>query len=180
MHMFYITPQLEAVKSAMKLQIRVVLTLVAVGCADLGEPVTPLPPEISVVELLAVPDSIVVAGRTLKLSTYLWRDFMPMSPPAGRPLQGAFYVSASDTARLPADLSADAVWLVYGNEIWRDWLDTPTVPPGDVKPSQIYCTVGHGPYWGPQVAVDAIVRVTSGSSGSHLLRAPNQTIHRTD
>ena len=58
------------------------------GCSDVevtnnNEPVLP---DIPVEQLLGYPDTIYIEGRQVYLSTYMWRDFMPISPPDGKPL----------------------------------------------------------------------------------------------
>ncbi len=167
-------------RAPMKKYTVVLMIVWSVGCSDAGEPLAPMPPDIPRAELLAARDTVRADGRHFTLSTFLWRDFMPVSPPDGRPLQGVFYLTATDTARLTVPLSADAVWLVYGDTIWKAWLQKQTMPPGELRPNQICRIVRNGPYWGPDVSVDAIVRVRSGAGVTQLLRAPGQVIFRTD
>jgi hypothetical protein len=154
-----------------------VVVFLLIGCSDEGDPFVAPPPDVPLAVLQAAADTVVAGGRRLTLSAFLWRDFMPISPPDGKPLVAVMTISATDTARLPASISCDAVWIIYKQEIWKRWLHSET--PGNVKPNQISRTARDGPKWGPNVFVDVIVRVGD-PSGQTLLRAPHQWIGRTD
>lgn len=79
--------------------------LLQYGCSDV-EVVNknePLLPDIAVEQLLGYPDTIYIEGRQVYLSTYMWRDFMPISPPDGKPLIAIMSITAVDTIpKLPA------------------------------------------------------------------------------
>jgi hypothetical protein len=152
------------------------LTLVCLaGCIDER---TPVPPDIPIERLLSAPDTILVQGRYLTLATALWRDFMPVSPPEGKPLIAVISVTATDTTPLPPSITADAVWIVYEDQVWKSWLANPGTP--EQRPNQIVRVARDGPTWGPNVFVDVIVRILDGEGTGQLLRASNQPIHRTD
>jgi hypothetical protein len=161
-----------------KLLLPVVGGLLTFCCADAGDSVVAPPPDIPRAVLQAAPDTIVVQGRSLTLSAFLWRDFMPISPPDGKPLVAIVTITALDTARLPASISCDVVWIVYSGEIWKAWLQREAS--GNVKPNQMSLMARDGPKWGPNVFVDVIVRVSGDSGQARLLRAPRQWIGRTD
>ena len=152
----------------------IVLLLGWLGCSDNGVSV---PPEISISELLAAPDTITVEGRRLTLSTYMWRDFMPISPPDGQPLLAILYITAADTAQLPSSISADAVWIVHNQEVWKSWLAN---DPSQQPRNRIAKMARDGPKWEPGIYVPVIVRVVNGQGKTFLLRADNQFIGRTD
>lgn len=153
-----------------------IVMLLLAGCSDDGVPV---PPDIPVDQLLAVPDTVIVNARALYLTTYLWRDFQPISPPGGKPLIAVVQVTATDTARLPGSISVDALWITYGREVWKSWLANEPIGYPE-RPNRIVMVARDGPAWGPHVSVDVIVRVADGRGGAVLLRAPNQWISRTD
>jgi hypothetical protein len=153
------------------------MTLVAIGCSDNGVEV---PPEIPVSRLLAAPETIPVQGRLLSLSTILWRDFQPNSPPDGKPLISIIIVAAADTAQLPTSISIDAVWIVCNNQVWSSWFTNEPIAHDLLKPNRIVKIARQGPKWGPNVGVDVIVRVNVGVGAALLLRAHNQWIDRTE
>ena len=153
------------------------MTIIVFGCSDNGVSV---PPEIPVNQLLDSPDTILVDNRQLCLSTDMWRDFQPNSPPNGKPLISFIYVTATDTAQLPSSISTDAVWIVYNNQVWKSWFTNEPIARDLLKPNRIVKIAREGPKWGPDVNVDVIVRVYDGKGTQLLLRAPNQWIYRAD
>jgi hypothetical protein len=112
------------------------------------------------------------------LSTTLWRDFMPISPPDGKPLIAVAYITATDTARFPSTVSADAIWIINGQQVWASWLALEPFPP--VQPNRIERVARNGPKWGPNIYVDVVVRLLDGQGNTALVRAPHQWISRTD
>ena len=96
----------QATEVFMRLSIFVLLFVVGLGCSDLGVSV---PPDIPISQLRSAPETITVEGRQLYLTTFIWRDFQPISPPDGKPLIAIIYVTATDTAQLPGSISTDAV-----------------------------------------------------------------------
>lgn len=153
----------------------VALSAALLGCLDSGEPV---PPTISIQELLAAPDTVVVEGRTLTLSTSIWRDFMPISPPDGKPLIAAAYIDAVDTTRLPSSITSDAIWIAYDGQVWNSHFTNETPP--QQRPNRLEKIARNGPKWGPGVYVDVVVRVFDGRGIAVLLGASHQCIGRTD
>lgn len=161
----------------MKVFVLLSMTLIVIGCSDNGVSV---PPDIPIDQLLASPDTIRIDTRQLYLSTYMWRDFQPISPPDGKPLIAIIYVTATDTAQLPSSISTDAVWLVYNNQVWKSWFTNEPIAPSELKPNRIVRIAREGPKWGPHMYVNVIVRVHDGKGGILFLRAHNQWIGRTD
>lgn len=80
------------------------------------------PPTIPVEKLLTAPDTIEAVGRKLILTSYLWRDFMPISPPDGKPLTTLVYFETIDSTDIPALLEPKAVYVVNGNMVWSSFL----------------------------------------------------------
>lgn len=160
---------------------RTILLLIAsgliIGCSQ--NPVS-APPDISVSQLLSSPDTITLDGTQLYLTSYLNRDFMPMSPPDGQPLFAQCIITSTDTLDITKSISADAVWIVYQSQVWKSWLSSPTNPP-DTKWRNCVAKVAlNGPKWGPHVNVDVIVRVIDSKRRTQLLRASDQWIGRTE
>lgn len=162
----------------MKTYTVVILSAVFLTCADIGDVLPPVPPDIPIRELLAAEDTVTVDGRSLTLSTYMWRDFMPISPPDGKPLIGIAYIDGIDSASLPSTIKADAIWIVYDGQVWKSFFSNESSNPQ--KPNRLEKVVRNGPKWGPGVYVDVIVRLLDGGEGAHLLRAAHQYIGRTD
>lgn len=151
------------------------------GCSQnpIQNPVS-TPPEISIDQLLSSPDTISVDSIHLYLATYMWRSFQPICPPDGTPLIAICYVTKTDSTQLPGGISADAVYIVYNNRVWKSWFTNESIPSFELKPNRIVKYVREGPKWGPQINVDVIVRVTDDRGHYQLLRASDQWINRVD
>lgn len=142
----------------------------ALGCS--GEESTAPP----VAELEAAPTTQVVANTTLELETTLWRDFMPISPPDGRPLIAVLRVRTTDESALPQGLSVEAAHVIHGEDVWSA---APREEHGSERDDVLEVVLREGPKWGPGVTVDVVVEIQH-AGRLLLLRAPEQPIIRTD
>jgi hypothetical protein len=124
----------------------------------------------SVKELRAAPSEVKRKGVALKLQTYLWRDFMPISPPGGKPLIAALKLRTAEGMALPEGIRIERVWVLNGDEVWAPAVKTP-------GPDVV---VRDGPKWGPGIQVDVVVQLPAEAGATLLLRAAGQPIQRTD
>jgi hypothetical protein len=129
-------------------------------------------------ELLAAPLSITVGAQKVALASYLWRDFMPSSPPDGKPLVAIFRLLAVGNGAVPTSLRIDAAWILFGDEVWSATITEERSV--SATQSHYEAVARDGPKWGPGVNVDVIVRVRDAQGTAQLLRAPDQPIGRTD
>ena len=150
-----------------------VLTLL-VGGAALGCGGNPSAPSAS--DLRQAPESVAVGGKTLRLTTELWRDFMPISPPDGKPLVARLVVSTFDGSPFPSGLSVERTWLFLGDQTW----ETADLQPESqqVGSPSLAVVARDGPKWGPGVTIDVVVRMTD-SRATYLLQARGQPIKAT-
>lgn len=145
---------------------------------------------VSIKELRNAPAVVLLEGRSLTLSAFPWRDFMPSSPgyPNGSPLMVVIKVATSDKKPLPSGVLIDKAWVLFGDQMWkasdyklgptgrseRDWwlkcAETPVCE----------ATARDGPKWGPGVFVDVVVRLTDREGHHHMLQARKQYIMRSD
>ena len=146
------------------------------GCSVFGG--DHVPRTISSSELRATPETVIVDGHELALRTYMWRDFMPISPPDGKPMTAIFWVFSADSSALPDGLTVDAAWVVKDDEIWDAALVDESS--SEEVPYQLERVARNGPKWGPGVEVEAVVRLREADGKTHLLRASGQDIERTD
>lgn len=137
------------------------------------------PPDIPIDKLSSAADSLTIDDQTIVLSTYLWRDFQPISPPDGKPLSALIYIDNTDTTSLPSAIGADAVYIVNRNYVWKSFFSNEVIPPADRDKYRLIKIARNGPRWGPNIKVDVVVRVTHGER-SYLLKAEGQYIWRTD
>lgn len=150
-------------------------TTLFIQCSD---PVS-VPPDIPIETLLAAPDTMNIENQSIVLTTYLWRDFQPISPPNGKPLIALVYIETPDSSDIPVLLDPNAIYIVYNNQVWKSFFSTEERPPDELKPYKITKIARDGPKWGPNVYVDVIVRILDGDK-VYLLRASEQYIGRTD
>ena len=113
---------------------------------------------------------------SLTLTTSLWRDFMPISPPDGKPLIAVMQIRTDDGSPVPAGIAADPSWGIYGDEVWSSFVE----PRPRSETGPIYEVVArNGPKWGPGVSVDVVVRLRDAEGRVVLLRAEKQPITAT-
>jgi hypothetical protein len=153
----------------------VLLAATALGCSLTGE----LPDDPSTRDLLSTPTTISLGGEELRLRTYLWRDFMPISPPDGKPLIGIFRVYSVAGEPIPTGVEFERAWLVNGTERWDAKFSDENPPQGEPA-DELSGVARNGPFWEPGIDVVAIVRIRDATGSTYLLRAIGQTIERTD
>jgi hypothetical protein len=147
------------------------LLLTAAGCRD-RTPASPGQPS----DLSATPTQVTVSGQTLTLEASLWRDFMPISPPDGKPLIVAARVKTLDGRAVPATLSADTLWVLNGSQVWS--APAREERPRAANPAVYEVVARDGPKWGPGIDVDVVLRLRDGARELYL-RAPRQPIQGT-
>jgi hypothetical protein len=149
---------------------------------------------ISINDLRKAPTRILLDGKPLSLSAYLWRDFMPSIPSMidGKPMIAVFKVATSDKKSFPSGVRLDRAWVLFGEQMWetsdfreqlegpRDnkdssekWINCPDAPVCEA-------VARRGPKWGPGVFVDVVVRLTDREGRHYLLQAQKQYVERTD
>jgi hypothetical protein len=128
--------------------------------------------------ILDAPSRLTFGGHTYELQTYLWRDFMPISPPDGKPLVALGWLFETDSLAIPGDVTIDFLWVVNGDATWATEFSDEELPP---QQDYILQRIARGgPNWGPGIAVDVVARVHTGSGDSRLIIATRQMIGRTD
>lgn len=131
-------------------------------------------PAITLAQLTSAPETLDLPEQDYHLETYLWRDFMPISPPDGKPLIAIARLVGTDP--IPSDLKLVHLWVINGDRVWATrFAEEPAV-----SGNTIQGVARGGPKWGPGILVDVVVGVRIGSSELRLVRASAQPIQRTD
>jgi len=138
-----------------------------------------VPPDIPEETLLSAPDTLNVENQDIILSTYLWRDFQPVSFANGKTLVALVYIETADSSIISLSINPDAVYIVDNNRVWKSFLSAEERPSSELKPFRIAKIAHDGPKWGPDIYVDVIVRIIAGGK-DYLLKASKQYIGRTD
>ena len=148
------------------------LTLLVTGCGrNPSAPIVQVPPEI-----VNAPNEIVVGGTTLRLETYLWRDFQPSTSPDTR-LLAQLRIQAGAGNLIPSGLAVEKAWLVLNDEAW---VSTPRQEGPPSSESNLEYMSRGGPSWSIGALITAVVQVRDASNNSYLLRAAPQAIGRVD
>lgn len=158
------------------------LSLMGCGSAD-TKPVSPAIPAIPGDQLRTAPQRIVVMDQEYERRTRLWRDFMPISPPDGKPLIAVVQVVERNGKPIAPELKLEHLWVINGSRIWATPVSDEVVPPSAQNQSahnEMNGIARNGPKWGPQIRVDVVVGLRLGDGSLKLLRAPDQWISRTD
>ncbi len=137
------------------------------------------PPKPPKMDLSTARDTIRIAGVDLILETYLWRDFMPVSPKDGKPLRAVVNLIPVNKPSLPQDVMMDKIWIVNDQETWSDSLSYVGQKVTGAKLSKLEMMVQGGPKWEPGTLVKVIVQVKDDQGKIFLLQAKDQPIHRT-
>lgn len=146
------------------------------GCSGSPESGSSVP-FVSLEQLAAAPIAVSIEQHSIRLSTYLYRDFMPISPPDGKPMIAVAKIASADSSPLPSGLDADRIWLINGDQVWQGTFSSEARPS---DPALLEKVLRNGPMWSPGSKVDVVVRIISPGSEQFLLRAPKQLVHRTD
>jgi hypothetical protein len=149
------------------LAVGVLAALVACGATPTA------PADVSRAQLASAPTRIVSAGVEFTLTAFLTRDFMPISPPDGKPLGGVLRIKTENGTPVPAGIVVTASWILFNSETWSASVEQR--PRAETRPNY-EVIVRDGPKWGPDVMVDVIVRVRDSTGAELLLRAPKQLI----
>ncbi len=158
----------------MKYFISIITFLFIIGCSGRGTSITNQ--KIDIDELIKSPTNLQIDSKNFSISIYLWRDYMPISPPLGHPMRASIDIIASDSLLFPKNIEADKMWVFDSLEIWESVLLKDT-PPEDYILSK---RASGGPLWETGIFVDVVVRLVQDDSIYHYLKAENIEIHRTD
>jgi hypothetical protein len=144
------------------------------ACRAATEPVV-RPPS---AEVRVAPTQALVAGQRLHLDAYVWRDFMPSSPPDGRPLIVVARVRPDSGASVGAAVTADSLWVIADGQAWaaRATEEQPRAATG----AGFEVVARNGPKWEPGTRVDVVVRLRDGAGQAVYVRAADQLIQRTE
>jgi hypothetical protein len=107
------------------------------------------PPEFSLQTLLSSPDTVEIGNQRIFLSTYLWRDFMPVSPPNGKPLIASVNIESVDSSDISDLLEPKAIYIINGNQVWNSYFTDESFAYD--PPYRITRIARDGPKWGPEL-----------------------------
>jgi hypothetical protein len=123
-------------------------------------------------------DTIMISTHRYILDAYLWRDFMPISPPDGQPLSSINWLIDIDTLDIPLNIDLKEQYVIYNDSIWiADYEDEIHTTPS----YKIEKISRNGPKWGPKIYVDIVSKIhDSNTNTDYFLKLKNIYIKRTD
>lgn len=150
-----------------------VISLTLIGCSDPTSSELDLPIEV----LLSAPESITVKGITIILDTEVGLDLMPIVEP--NPMIVFAFVQTADSSLIPDKIYPHSVYVIKDNEeIWKSEFTHEDRPDEEQSPHKIIAVARKGPYWGPDILVDVVVKLEFNGK-SFLLKASDQNISAT-
>ncbi len=162
-----------------------------IGCSEKEPPNAP--PNYLYDELIKSPTAIQIDSIDVELSIFLWRDYMPISPPNGNPLAANIRIGSEpetlytiidgnlvfiglDYSDAIRNLDADKMWVFNKNSVWEANLESV----GTINTSYVNKSASGGPLWETGILVDAVVRLVQDDSTYFYIKKENIEIHRTD
>jgi hypothetical protein len=130
--------------------------------------------DVTLEKLIAAPEAVSIGSEECVLRTSMWRDFMPITEPDGRPLIAVVEVFNSSNVNISDKLNIDKLWIINGQEIWESELAYKSVG------SRKQRVARNGPKWGPNIKVDVVVRIVGEDKKEYFLKASNQNIDRVE
>ncbi len=111
------------------------------------------------------------------LDAVLWRDFMPVSPPDGKPLASVNWLIRSDSTSIPEEIIMTRQYVILNDSIWIADYEN-----GSPTPSyKIEKVSRNGPKWGPGTFVEIISEINNTKTNRvYFLKLDKVYIGRTD
>lgn len=124
-------------------------------------------------------DTLIIESKKFVLEAYLWRDFMPVSPPNGKPMISINWLINIDSTKMPDNIDLVEQYVIYNDSIWiAKYVDESTTTQPEYKISKIS---KEGPKWGPKIFVDVISKVhDSNTDNDYYIRIKDVYVLRTD
>lgn len=124
-------------------------------------------------------ETLQIESNYFTLDAYLWRDFMPSSPPNGRPMISVNKLIETNSDTIPDHIDLIKQYVIHGNSIWvTDYEDEKR---NSNSPHIIERVSRDGPKWDTGISVDVVTKVYDSKTGeNHFLILKNVTINRTD
>lgn len=151
--------------------ILITIPILIVSCSITGPDINDLDPK-----LLEAPEALTIGNQTIKLDSYLWRDFMPGPTPGGSELIAALEFYVTDSTDFPGQLEPIKLFVILNNQQWETLL-VEKQDSGDKY--SIIRIARDGPKWGPKINVTVVVSLNDGDQ-TYLLKQSDVYINRTD
>jgi len=124
-------------------------------------------------------DTILIDTVSYVLEANLYRDFMPVSPPGGKPLVSLNCLVAVDSTDIPQNIVLVKQFVINHDTVWMKDYEKDYYNGG--TGSYQLCKVSiNGPMWDPGVLVDVVAEIyNSKNDSTYFLRSLDQCIEKT-
>ena len=126
-------------------------------------------------ELRSSPETIIIGSNYLMLTTYLWRDFMPIAEEDGSKLFCNTRLTDVDQVAISSSITLNKLYVINGDEVW-------TTNYSKTSNNISYILEGaakDGPKWGPEIEVDVVCEFANSGTVYRIL-AKSQWINKTE
>ncbi len=126
-------------------------------------------------ELRSSPETVMIGSNYLMLTTYLWRDFMPIAEEGGSKLFCNSMLTDVDNVGISNSITLSRLYVIKGDEIWKTSFSK------TIK-NIAYILEGKatgGPKWGPDIEVDVVCEFQNAGTTYRIL-AKSQWITKTE
>lgn len=103
-------------------------------------------------QLMQSADTVYINNNALVLTSYTYRDFMPIAEENGSDMRSSVKLSDADSTAIAGVVELKRNFVIYNNKIWI----APYKNPHRNTDYQVSATVTEGPKWGPDVSVDLV------------------------
>ena len=107
-------------------------------------------------ELRQNKELIITNENTFFLTSYIWRDFMPVAEENGSQLMCVVHLIEQDSLDIPNSMDLKKIYIINGNTVWSSEIEGVTMENNYI----IRGGVGEGPKWGPNIEVDVVCEFT--------------------
>ncbi len=125
-------------------------------------------------ELRSSPETIAIGNNNLILTTYLWRDFMPVAEKNGSKMVCVNKLTEVDSIPILNSVTLKKQYVIRDNEIW-------TADYSEIRKNIAFIFEGvvrDGPKWGPNIEVDVVCEFENLGT-THRILAKSQLINKT-
>ncbi len=131
-------------------------------------------PQYPISILRTAPDTLTVESYHLTLTSFLIRDFMPITPPGGEPLYAGVILQDIDSLTISDDFELNYLWVINGTEVWDTYFTDEEFP--SQPPYRIERIARDGPQWDPGTMVDVVVEISGPGGDTYLIQVRDQVI----
>lgn len=108
-------------------------------------------------------DTLVIGTSMYVLDAYIWRDFMPVSPPGGKPMNSINWLVNVNLQSIPDNLTMVKQYVIYNDSVWIS--DYEIISATSQPPHKMEAISRNGPHWGPGVSVEVVSLIRDSSTG---------------